>query len=747
MLRRTLILAVAVTAFAGLARPAPAGAYVYWANGGCCLSTPSIGTIGRANNDGTQANESFIPRGNNSSNNLQGLSVGANDIFWADAQNGTVGHASIDGSNANDNFIADRRGTGGVASDSAYVFWANGSAGTIDRANLDGSSPGVFLSPAGHVIGLADVAGTLYWVDNSNGTIDESPTGAASASTLLTVPKPAGGSVPSLQFVAVGGGYVYWTDSANNTIGRASLANPSATATDTFLTGASGPEGVAVDSSHIYWSNSGQNGSTANNNKIGRANLDGTGVNQSFITGASVPYGLAVDDLGNTTTGVSCSPRSASVGNRTTCTATVTNSDSATPAAPSGTVSFSSDSSGSFSGSCTLSGGSCSVTYTPSAVGSGTHSITAVYGGDGLHSGSSGSTQVTVPTPPANAAPPTISGTAQQGQTLTESHGQWSNNPSSYAYQWEDCDSGGNRCSAISGARAQRYTLRSSDVGHTMRVVETASNAGGSASATSNRTGVVSAPSPSDLRVSSSGPVTGSGSLVDPGIRLSCPAGGASCTASETVTVLIGAADTPIAGARAQVSHAVTVGSASFTIPAGSTVEGIFHLDQFGMTLLSDHKRLPLQIKVSGQAQGQTRVTATKAIMLDGRFARYTVRAIEVHRDGTVTFKVNVSAPGQVNVLLTAWKDNVAVATRVLSPARERFVVARSTHQATSPGSLSFTIHPNQTGRRLIAHPAYGPTLRLWVSYVPTYAFDTDTGYYGLHPGHGCTPCHTRTWP
>jgi hypothetical protein len=37
----------------------------------------------------------------------------------------------------------------------------------------------------------------------------------------------------------------------------------------------------------IYWANS-------SNNTIGRANLDGTGANQSFITGASFPMGLAL---------------------------------------------------------------------------------------------------------------------------------------------------------------------------------------------------------------------------------------------------------------------------------------------------------------------------------------------------------------------------------------------------------------------------------------------------------------------
>jgi hypothetical protein len=81
--------------------------------------------------------------------------------------------------------------------------------------------------------------------------------------------------------------------------------------------------------------------------------------------------------------------------------------------------------------------------------------------------------------PPANTTPPTISGTAQQSQTLTEAHGAWTNGPTSYGYQWEACDSADNNCIPIMGATSQTYTLTSSDVGHTIRVQETASNAAG----------------------------------------------------------------------------------------------------------------------------------------------------------------------------------------------------------------------------------------------------------------------------
>jgi hypothetical protein len=99
-----------------------------------------------------------------------------------------------------------------------------------------------------------------------------------------------------------------------------------------------------------------------------------------------------------------------------------------------------------------------------------------------------------LPPPPANTSPPTISGTPQQGQTLTEAHGSWTNEPSGFTYQWQSCDGEGKNCAPISGASAQSYVPSEADVGHTLRVAETASNAGGSGSATSSATAVVSKP-------------------------------------------------------------------------------------------------------------------------------------------------------------------------------------------------------------------------------------------------------------
>src|SRR5258705_3416952 len=92
---------------------------------------------------------------------------------------------------------------------------------------------------------------------------------------------------------------------------------------------------------------------------------------------------------------------------------------------------------------------------------------------------------------PQNTALPQISGTAKEGETLTASNGTWSNTPTSYAYQWRRCASDGRACGDITGATKQTYAVVAADIGRTLRVVVTASNADGNATATSAATDVV----------------------------------------------------------------------------------------------------------------------------------------------------------------------------------------------------------------------------------------------------------------
>lgn len=82
---------------------------------------------------------------------------------------------------------------------------------------------------------------------------------------------------------------------------------------------------------------------------------------------------------------------------------------------------------------------------------------------------------------PGNTVLPVISGTATSGSTLTTTNGTWTNSPTSFTYQWTRADTS----TSISGATASTYVLTATDVGHTITVSVTATNASGSTPVTS----------------------------------------------------------------------------------------------------------------------------------------------------------------------------------------------------------------------------------------------------------------------
>jgi hypothetical protein len=109
-----------------------------------------------------------------------------------------------------------------------------------------------------------------------------------------------------------------------------------------------------------------------------------------------------------------------------------------------------------------------------------------------------GAAQSAQRTAPSNTSPPTISGGTAIDSEQTASPGSWSgSDPKSYVYQWQRCDTNGNNCANFGEARAKNtYNTDVVDSNHRLRVLVTATNSDGSASATSAPTAVIGEGSP-----------------------------------------------------------------------------------------------------------------------------------------------------------------------------------------------------------------------------------------------------------
>lgn len=97
--------------------------------------------------------------------------------------------------------------------------------------------------------------------------------------------------------IAVDGSHVYWADPGSGTIGRATTEGTEVD--DEFITGLDHPEAVAVDSGHIYWAAAGGGGD--GEGSIGRATLEGK-EGEDIVAGeeagrkiVDAPEGIAVD--------------------------------------------------------------------------------------------------------------------------------------------------------------------------------------------------------------------------------------------------------------------------------------------------------------------------------------------------------------------------------------------------------------------------------------------------------------------
>src|SRR2546430_1816575 len=246
---------------------------------------------------------------------------------------------------------------------------------TLSSTSITGGSGSSTLSCSGSVVGnyLATVTGTSSGLSHSASVVYHVTTAAPPDFTISASPTSVtvNTGVPGTSIITI--------SSVNGFAGTVAL---SVTTNSTSLS-------CSLSSTSI---SGGSGTSTLSCTSASAANYSATvtGANEGLSHSVSVVFHVTSQAAHSTRTTVTCSPGSVTVNTPTSCTARVMDS-SLSPSIPTGTVSFTTNSTGSFSPSaaCTLVAGqgpnmaTCSVSYTPTVPGH--HLITAAYGGDSGH--------------------------------------------------------------------------------------------------------------------------------------------------------------------------------------------------------------------------------------------------------------------------------------------------------------------------------------------------------------------------
>ena len=225
-------------------------------------------------------------------------------LYWTDSYRPNhIGRANLDGSGIAREFIFIGKGhdpsffapPDDLAVDESFIYWSTAGSALIGRARLDGEAvnrqfiTGIQTSGTGG--GIAVDGHHIYWgysdchFDSAGTQCTTGGIGRVSLDGTGIEPRFVDGIHPV--DIAVDSSHIYWT-SAESTVGRANIdgtgVNPE------FVIEAGAPRDfsrtdVAVDSRHVYWTNTSRPFSAEEyyGPTIGRASLDGTGVEQEFV--------------------------------------------------------------------------------------------------------------------------------------------------------------------------------------------------------------------------------------------------------------------------------------------------------------------------------------------------------------------------------------------------------------------------------------------------------------------------------
>ncbi len=233
---------------------------------------------------------------------------------------------------------------------------------------------------------------------------------------------------------------------------------------------------------------------------------------------------------------------------------------------------------------------------------------------------------------PQNTSLPSISGAARDGSTLTASKGSWANNPASYAYQWQRCDSSGGACQPIASATGTRYTVVGADVNQRLKIAVTATNSAGSGTAASRATGVVTATGSSPANTS---PPAISGTFKE-GNTLTVAPGGWSGSPTPTFTYQWQRCDA-IGGACADLSGSSATSYAAIALDVGNTLRvKVIATNTHGTTLATT----PETVMIVPAAAGGGKAIGIAQVSLPNRLIVDNLRFSPAHLSSRAPFVV-----------------------------------------------------------------------------------------------------------
>lgn len=285
---RIALLATAAALVAGMSGSALGADYIYWSaddpmGGGAASS------IGRANLDGSGAASTVVA----DAGRLVGLAASGTHVYWtrndAGSSSAVLGRAALDGSSANSSFATIGAGATvetGLGITSSQAFFIMGNSRNIGRIDLDGGNlnPSAITFPGQRTpnLSLALAGSSLYWLSGSGPADIGASSLDGSGATESRVQGGTGAGTAAGQTVAATSSHVYWSNRNGNAIGRANLDGTGVDPTFISGGGIANPVALAVTPTHIYWTNHGTR-------TIGRATLAGGDINPTFITtGAAV---------------------------------------------------------------------------------------------------------------------------------------------------------------------------------------------------------------------------------------------------------------------------------------------------------------------------------------------------------------------------------------------------------------------------------------------------------------------------